>query len=141
MLRAMTTAASGMKAQQMNIDTISNNLANVNTAGYKKSHVEFQDLLYESVVPTGRASGDSDPTRVEIGHGVKMVATNKIFSQGLIRQTGNPMDLMVEGDGFFQVRLPDGSVAYTRDGSFKLDAERNIVTSSGYRIEPDMQIP
>ncbi len=141
MLRAMTTAASGMKAQQMNIDTIANNLANVNTAGYKKSHVEFQDLLYESVVPTGRGSGEADPTRVEIGHGVKMVATNKIYSQGLIRQTGNPLDLMIEGDGFFQVRLPDGSIGYTRDGSFKLDAERNIVTSSGYRMEPAMQVP
>jgi flagellar basal-body rod protein FlgG len=141
MLRAMTTAASGMKAQQTNIDTISNNLANVNTTGYKKSHAEFQDLLYESVVPTGRASGDSAPTRVEIGHGVKMVATNKSFSQGLIKQTSNPLDLMVEGDGFFQIRLPDGSIGYTRDGSFKMDADRNLVTSSGYLLEPPIQVP
>ncbi len=141
MLRAMTTAASGMKAQQTNIDTIANNLANVNTTGYKKSHAEFQDLLYESIVPTGRASGDAEPTRVEIGHGVKLVATNKQFSQGLIRQTSNPLDLMVEGDGFFQVRLPDGSIGYSRDGSFKLDAERNLVTSSGYLLEPPIQIP
>jgi flagellar basal-body rod protein FlgG len=137
----MTTAASGMKAQQTNIDTISNNLANVNTTGYKKSHAEFQDLLYESVVPTGRASGDSAPTRVEIGHGVKMVATNKSFSQGLIKQTSNPLDLMVEGDGFFQIRLPDGSIGYTRDGSFKMDADRNLVTSSGYLLEPPIQVP
>jgi flagellar basal-body rod protein FlgG len=141
MLRAMTSAASGMKAQQTNIDTIANNLANVNTTGYKKSHAEFQDLLYESVVPAGRGSGDSAPSRVEIGHGVKMVATNKTFSQGLIKQTSNPLDLMIEGDGFFQVRLPDGTVGYTRDGSFKLDAERNMVTATGYRLEPPIQVP
>lgn len=141
MLRAMTTAASGMKAQQTNIDTISNNLANVNTTGYKKSHAEFQDLLYESIVPTGRADGNSAPTRVEIGHGVKMVATNKNFSQGLIKQTSNPLDMMVEGDGFFQIRLPDGTIGYTRDGNFKMDAERNLVTSAGYLLEPPIQIP
>lgn len=141
MLRAMMSAASGMKAQQTNIDAISNNLANVNTVGYKRSHAEFQDLLYESVVPTGRGSGESEPTRVEVGHGVKLVATNKIFTQGVINQTSNPLDLMVEGDGFFQVRLPDGSLGYTRDGSFKLDADRNIVTSTGYRLEPAVQVP
>ena len=141
MIRAMSTAASGMKAQQTNIDTISNNLANVNTAGYKKSHVEFQDLLYESTVPTGRGSGLAEPNRVEIGHGVKMVGTNKIFSQGLVQQTSNPLDMMIEGDGFFQVLLPDGTTAYTRDGSFKLDAERNIVTTTGYRLQPPIQIP
>ena len=143
MLRAMSTAASGMKAQQLNIDTIANNLANVNTAGYKKSHAEFQDLLYEAVVPTGatRGSNLSVPTRVEVGHGVKLVATNKDFRQGTIVQTGNPLDLMIEGDGFFQLCLPDGSLGYTRDGSFKLDAERNIVTSTGYRLEPPVQIP
>ncbi|MBK7702063.1 MAG: flagellar basal-body rod protein FlgG [bacterium] len=141
MLRAMTSAASGMKAQQTNIDTIANNLANVNTAGYKKSHAEFQDLLYEQIVPTGRGSGDASPTRVEIGHGVKLVGTNRVYSQGLITQTENPLDMMIEGDGFFQVSLPDGSVGYTRDGSFKLDADRNLVTAAGYRIEPPIQIP
>jgi flagellar basal-body rod protein FlgG len=143
MLRAMTTAASGMKAQQLNIDTIANNLANVNTAGFKRSAVEFQDLLYEAVVPSGatRGSGLSNPARVEIGHGVKMVATDKSFAPGQMRQTGNPLDLMVEGDGFFQVRLPDGTVAYTRDGSFKLDGERNIVTAAGYFLEPPLQVP
>lgn len=143
MLRAMSTAASGMKAQQLNIDTIANNLANVNTAGYKKSQAEFQDLLYEAVAPTGanRGSGLASPLRVEVGHGVRLVATNKNFSQGTIRQTGNPLDLMIEGDGFFQIMLPDGTIGYTRDGSLKLDAERNIVTSSGYRLEPPVQIP
>ena len=141
MLRAMTSAASGMKAQQTNIDTISNNLANVNTTGYKGSKAEFQDLLYESVVPAGRGSGDAEPTRVEIGHGVKLVATNKNFTQGVSTQTSNPLDMMIEGDGFFQVRLPDGSIGYTRDGSFKLDADRNIVTSAGYVLEPAIQVP
>ncbi len=143
MIRAMTTAASGMKAQQLNIDTIANNLANVNTAGFKKSSAEFQDLLYEAVVPTGstRGSGLASPARVEVGHGVKLVATDKMFSQGQMRQTANPLDLMIEGDGFFQIKLPDGSLAYTRDGSFKLDGERNIVTAAGYYLEPAIQIP
>ena len=143
MLRAMSTAASGMKAQQLNIDTISNNLANVNTAGYKKSHAEFQDLLYEAVLPGGgsRGSGLTSPMGIEVGHGVKLVATNKNFPQGTITQTSNPLDIMIEGDGFFQVRLPDGSIAYTRDGSFKMDAERNVVTSAGYRLEPPLQVP
>ena len=143
MIRAMGTAASGMKAQQMNIDTIANNLANVNTTGFKKSHTEFQDLLYEKVMPGGQvdAEGKALPNRIEIGHGVKLVATNKNFSQGTVVSTGNPLDLMVEGDGFFQVRLADGSIKYTRDGSFKMDAERTIVTSAGYRLEPEVQIP
>ena len=106
MIRAMGTAASGMKAQQMNIDTIANNLANVNTTGYKKSHTEFQDLLYEKVMPGGQvdAEGRALPNRIEIGHGVKLVATNKNFSQGTVVSTNNPLDLMVEGDGFFQLR-------------------------------------
>lgn len=143
MLRAMTTAASGMKAQQLNIDAIANNLANVNTAGFKKSQVEFQDLLYESVAPAGatRGSGLAPPTRVEIGHGVKLVATDRMFTPGAMKQTGNPLDLMIEGDGFFQIRLPDGSLAYTRDGSFRLDGERNLVTAAGYFLEPALQIP
>jgi flagellar basal-body rod protein FlgG len=143
MLRAMSTAASGMKAQQLNIDTIANNLANVNTAGYKRSHAEFQDLLYEAVMPAGasRGSGLASPLRIEVGHGVKLVATNKDFMQGSVRQTSNPLDLMIEGDGFLQVRLPDGTIGYTRDGSLKLDAERNIVTATGYTLEPAVQIP
>jgi flagellar basal-body rod protein FlgG len=143
MIRAMGTAASGMKAQQMNIDTIANNLANVNTTGYKKSHAEFQDLLYEKVMPGGQidAEGRAVPTRVEVGHGVKLVATNKNFSQGTVVQTGNALDLMIEGDGFFQVRLPDGTIKYTRDGSFKLDADRSVVTSAGYRLEPEVTVP
>ena len=143
MIRAMGTAASGMKAQQVNIDTIANNLANVNTTGYKKSSAEFQDLLYEKVMPSGLvdAEGRALPTRVEVGHGVKLVATNKNFSQGTVVQTGNPLDIMVEGDGFFQLRMPDGTIKYTRDGSFKMDADRNVVTSQGYRMEPAIVVP
>ena len=143
MIRAMGTAASGMKAQQMNIDTIANNLANVNTTGYKKSHAEFQDLLYEKVVPGGQinAEGRANPTRVEVGHGVKLVATNKDFGQGTVISTGNPLDIMVEGNGFFQLRMPDGTIKYTRDGSFKLDAELNVVNSTGYRLEPAVSVP
>ncbi len=143
MLRAMSTAATGMKAQQLNIDTIAHNLANVNTTGYKKSHAEFQDLLYEVVTPGGasRGSGLSNSTRVEVGHGVKMSATGKNFSQGAMMQTANPLDMVIEGDGFFQVRLPDGDIGYSRDGSFKLDAERSLVTATGYYLEPALQIP
>jgi flagellar basal-body rod protein FlgG len=139
----MSTAASGMKAQQVNIDTIANNLANVNTSGYKRSQAEFQDLLYERVAPSGGVGvdGRAAPVRVEVGHGVKLVATRKDFEQGLVVATNNPLDIMIEGDGFFQLRLPDGSLAYARDGSFKLDAERNVVTSAGYVLEPELQIP
>ena len=143
MIRAMGTAASGMKAQQMNIDTIANNLANVNTTGYKKSHAEFQDLLYEKVMPGGQidAEGRANPTRVEVGHGVKLVATNKNFNQGTVVSTGNPLDIMIEGDGFFQLQMPDGTTKYTRDGSFKLDADLSVVTSAGYRLEPAISVP
>jgi len=143
MIRAMGTAASGMKAQQLNIDTIANNLANVNTTGFKKSHAEFQDLLYEKVVPGGQvdAEGRARPTMVEVGHGVKLVATSRHFGQGTVISTDNPLDLMIEGDGFFQLRMPDGSVRYTRDGSFKLDADRSVVTSEGYRLEPALEVP
>ncbi len=139
----MGTAASGMKAQQMNIDTIANNLANVNTTGYKKSHVEFQDLLYEKVMPGGQvdATGRAQPGKVEVGHGVKMAATNKSFTQGTVVSTNNPLDVMIEGDGFFQVRMPDGNIRYTRDGSFKMDADRNVVTSQGYLLEPAITVP
>ncbi len=143
MMRAMGSAAAGMKTQQLHIDTISNNLANVNTTGFKRSHAEFQDLLYAKVVPGGQmtANGQVQPNGVEVGHGVKMVATAKDFSQGTVISTGNPLDLMIEGDGFFQVRLPDGSLAYTRDGALKMDGERNVVTAMGYRLEPALQLP
>jgi len=133
----MGTAASGMKAMQTQIDTISNNLANVNTTGFKKSSMQFQDLLYETVVPGGqvRSDGLAAPTRVEVGHGVKMVSTNKNFSQGTVISTSNPLDLMIEGDGFFQLQMPDGDRSYTRDGSFRLDETGRLTTPGGLAVQ------
>ncbi|MGA1847556.1 flagellar basal-body rod protein FlgG [Deferribacter abyssi] len=143
MLRTLWTAASGMTTQQINIDNIANNLANVNTAGFKKSRVNFEDLLYQEIRPAGAvtATGINHPTGIQIGLGSKVVSTEKIFSQGNFQQTGNPLDLTIEGDGFFQVTLPDGTVGYTRNGSFKIDADGNLVTPEGYLLEPNIAIP
>ncbi len=143
MMRSLWTAASGMMAQQLSIDTMSNNLANVNTTGYKKSRVDFQDLLYQSVRYAGTpvAAGAQIPTGIQTGHGVRPVATQKIFQQGTFKQTDNPLDIVIEGEGFFQVLLPDGSTAYTRDGAFKKDGEGRIVTSDGFPLEPEVLIP
>lgn len=143
MLRALWTAASGMTTQQTNIDNIANNLANVNTAGFKKTRLNFEDLLYQEIRPAGAATaaGVSHPTGIQIGLGSMVVAAEKIFSQGNFQQTSNPLDLTVEGDGFFQVTLPDGSIGYTRSGSFKLDSNGNIVTPEGYLLEPAISVP
>ncbi|MGA1863330.1 flagellar basal-body rod protein FlgG [Deferribacter thermophilus] len=143
MLRTLWTAASGMTTQQINIDNISNNLANVNTAGFKKSRVNFEDLLYQEIKPAGgvTAAGINHPTGIQIGLGSKVVSTEKIFSQGNFQQTGNPLDVAIEGDGFFQVTLPDGTIGYTRNGSFKVDADGNLVTAQGYLLEPNIAIP
>ncbi|NLG69488.1 MAG: flagellar basal-body rod protein FlgG [Firmicutes bacterium] len=143
MMRSLWTAASGMAGQQFTVDTIANNLANVNTAGFKKSRVDFQDLLYQTIRFAGTAvtAGAEIPTGIQVGHGVRPVATVKIFSQGTFRETNNPLDLVIEGDGFFQVLLPDGTIAYTRDGSFKKDSAGRIVTSDGFVLEPEIIIP
>lgn len=143
MMRSLWTAASGMMGQQLYIDTISNNLANVNTTGFKKSRVDFQDLLYQSSRYAGTpvAAGAQIPTGIQTGHGVRPVATQKIFSQGTFKQTDNPLDIVIEGEGFFQVLLPDGSVAFTRDGAFKKDGEGRVVTSDGFPLEPEVLIP
>ncbi len=143
MIRALWTAATGMSAQQMNVDIISNNLANVNTTGYKKSRVDFQDLFYQTIRTAGaeQASGLQNPSGLQVGMGTVAVATQKIFSQGDYQNTENPMDLSVEGNGFFQVLMPDNSKAYTRAGSFKLDSTGKIVTSDGYPIEPAITLP
>jgi flagellar basal-body rod protein FlgG len=143
MLRSLWTAATGMTAQQANIDVITNNLANVNTTAYKKSRAEFQDLLYQVIRPAGMTNnfGTQFPTPIEIGHGVKVAATQKSFSQGSAVQTDNDLDLMIAGDRFFQVQMPNGEFAYTRDGSFKSDAEGNIVTAEGYYVTPEVTIP
>ncbi|KXS45307.1 MULTISPECIES: flagellar basal-body rod protein FlgG [unclassified Candidatus Frackibacter] len=143
MIRSLWTAATGMKAQQLNIDTISNNLANVNTSGFKKSRVNFQDLMYQSLRAAGTPNnqGSQVPTGIEVGHGVRPAATQKLFSQGSFKKTGNPLDVAIEGDGFFQVIRPDGRIAYTRDGSLKRDNNGRIVTSDGYPIQPEITIP
>jgi flagellar basal-body rod protein FlgG len=132
-----------MVAQQANIDVISNNLANVNTTGFKKSRSDFQDLMYQTVRQAGANSGaDSQiPTGIQIGHGVRQVATQKLYTVGNFQSTGNPLDMAIEGDGFFQVTMPDGTLAYTRDGSFKTDSQGRMVTSEGYQIEPQIAIP
>ncbi len=142
-MRALWTAASGMVAQQLNVDTIANNLANVNTAGFKKTRVDFQDLLYQTLRVPGApaAEGVQVPTGLQVGLGVRPAATMKIFTQGTFQHTGNPLDLVIEGDGFFQVLLPDGSRAYTRAGAFKIDSQGNIVTSDGYPLEPPITVP
>ena len=143
MIRSLWTAASGMQAQTLNIDVISNNLANVNTTGFKRSRADFQDLLYETMRPPGVASSADTqvPTGIQVGHGSRSVATQKIFLQGDFQHTQNELDLAIEGNGLFQIMQPNGNVAYTRSGSFKIDGEGRIVTSDGYPLEPEMTIP
>ena len=136
MMRAMSSAASGMRAQQICIDTIANNLANVNTTGFKRGTVSFQDLFYDNLRAAGapEASGQTVPTGVQVGHGVKVAGSVRIFASGKTIVTDRPLDVMIEGDGFFQVELPDGTLAYTRDGSFQLNGEGRIVTSEGMPV-------
>ncbi len=143
MIRALWSAASGMLAQELNIDTISNNLANVNTAGFKRSRVDFQDLMYQSIRTVGATSagGTQIPTGIQVGHGSRPVATQKIFSQGDFQQTEAPLDMVIEGDGFFQVLLGDGTTAYTRAGAFKQDGQGRVVTSDGFLLQPSINIP
>jgi len=143
MIRALWTSATGMKAQQLFVDVIANNLANVNTSGFKKSRVDFQDLLYQTVKIAGTKApgGGQMPVGIQIGHGVQSVSIEKIFSQGEIVETQNPLDLVIEGNGFFQVLQADGTVAYTREGSFKLDKDGRLVTAIGLPLEPEIVIP
>ncbi|MBI5234182.1 MAG: flagellar basal-body rod protein FlgG [Deltaproteobacteria bacterium] len=144
MMNALWIASTGMETQQLFVDNISNNLANVNTVGFKKSRIDFEDLLYQNLRVPGSASSLSTqvPTGIQMGHGVRPVATQKIFSMGNLQQTTNALDLAIEGDGFFQVITPNnGQTAYTRDGSFKLDKDGNIVTSNGYLLEPQVVVP
>ncbi len=143
MIKAMRTAASGMMAQQMNVDNIANNLANVNTAGFKRSKIEFQDVLYQNIRKAGTASavGVQVPAGLSIGYGTKVVATVREYSEGDLTPTGNPLDLAISGAGFFQVQAPDGSTAYTRDGAFKISAEGRLVNSDGFMMIPEISIP
>jgi flagellar basal-body rod protein FlgG len=143
MLRSLWTAASGMAAQSLNIDVLSNNLANVNTTGFKKSRADFQDLLYETLKVAGSPStSDTEvPTGIQIGHGTRAAAIQKMFMQGEYKQTKNELDVAIEGDGFFQVLMPDGATGYTRAGALKLDSEGRIVTPDGYLIQPEISFP
>lgn len=140
---ALTTAGSGMVAQQYNLDVIANNLANVNTNGYKGQRAQFQDLMYQ----TWRASGASNggrtaaPEALQIGLGAKFASSTLLNAQGALQSTGAPLDLAIQGDGFFKVTLADGSAAYTRDGSFKRDSAGLVVTSDGYKLDPEITIP
>lgn len=143
MMRALWTAATGMLAQQLQVDTISNNLSNVNTTGYKKGRVDFQDLLYHTVREAGTptALGAQIPVGIQIGHGTRSIAIQKMFSQGSLMQTENQLDIAIEGEGFFQILQPDGTIAYSRDGSFKKDVTGRVVTSQGFALEPEIVIP
>jgi flagellar basal-body rod protein FlgG len=139
----MFIAATGMEAQRLNIDVVANNLANVNTNGFKKSRADFQELLYQGIKTAGAASsgGTEIPTGIQVGLGVKPAAVQKMFKQGDFVSTDNPLDIVIEGGGFFQISMPDGEIAYTRAGSFKLDSEGRIVNSDGYSLEPSITLP
>ncbi len=142
-MRALFTAATGMDAQQLRIDTIANNLANVSTTGFKKNRAEFQDLFYETLMAPGAQSADGTtlPTGAQVGHGVKLGGINRIFTQGTRTNTGRDFDLSIDGDGFFQIAEAGGEVLYTRDGSFHLDADGNLVNDQGNQLEPNIQVP
>src|SRR6056297_2747332 len=143
MISTLWTAATGMNAQQANIDVISNNLANVNTGGFKKSRINFADLMYSIVKQPGtpNAQGAQIPVGIEVGHGSKVATTEKIFTAGNVKNTDNPLDLLIEGEGFFQVMRPDGTMAYTKNGSFKRDSQGRVVTADGYALQPEITIP
>ncbi len=143
MIRALYSAASGMNAQQLNVDNIANNLANANTAGFKMRRTEFQDLVYQNMVTPGTQSGAQStvPVGLQIGMGARPASNEIILTQGNLTQTENPLDLAIQGKGFFQIRQADGTIAYTRDGSFQLDKQGNLVNSSGLMVEPQITIP
>ena len=136
MLRALYSAAAGMESQQLNLDVISNNLANVNTTGFKKSKIEFEDLLYQTTLAPGaeQGAGNQLPTGVQIGHGSRVVATARVFTNGELSQTGEQLDMAINGDGFFEVQMPDGTKAYTRAGSLKTASDVRIMTSDGLPV-------
>lgn len=143
MLRSLWISKSGMEAQQTQLDHISNNLSNVATTGYKRSHAAFEDLIYQNLRQSGANSSDQTqlPTGLQVGLGTRAVATARDFTQGNLQQTGNNLDLAINGKGFFQITMPDGTTAYTRDGSFKLDSTGQIVTNNGYVVQPGLTVP
>jgi len=144
MFRALSTAALGMSAQQKTVDNIANNLANVNTTAFKKSKIAFQDLFYQTLTASKQGSGDGTSNNapvLQIGNGSRAIATIRSFSQGSIEETGNPLDLAINGDGFFQVEMPDGTIAYSRDGNFSLDSTGRVVNNSGLPLADQIEIP
>ena len=143
MIRALWTAATGMETQQLNMDVIANNLANVNTTGFKKSRADFQELMYQSIRTPGSStsSGTESPTGIQVGLGSRAAAVQKVFTVGDFQSTGNELDLGIEGAGFFEIELPTGETAYTRAGTFKKDGSGRLVTSNGYPLQPEIVIP
>ncbi len=143
MIRALWVARTGLDAQQTHLDVISNNLANVSTNGFKRARAVFEDLLYQTTRQPGAQSSQNTqiPSGLQVGTGVRPVAAVRIHTQGNLQQTSNSLDMAIQGDGYFQIQLPDGTLAYTRDGSFQRDAQGQIVTSSGYLLEPAITIP
>lgn len=143
MIRALYSAASGMTAQQMSVDTIANNLANSSTVGFKMRRTQFQDLLYQSFIQPGAAAGSQTviPSGLQVGLGTRPASNEIIFSQGNFQQTDNPLDVVIQGKGFFQIRRPTGDLAYTRAGNFQLDRDGNLVTADGDAVEPAITIP
>jgi flagellar basal-body rod protein FlgG len=143
-MRALQTAATGMMAQELNVQVIANNIANMRTTGYKRQRAEFQDMLYEHVRRIGTQTSDQGnilPVGVDLGSGVKTVGTPRIMTQGTLSQTGGDLDVAIRGEGFFKIQLPDGTFAYTRDGSFQMDAQGRIVTVQGNVVQPGITIP
>ncbi len=143
MIRSLWIAKTGMEAQQTQLDTISHNLANVGTNGFKRGHVVFEDLISQNLRQAGAASSDQTqlPTGLQVGLGVRAVATSRNFSQGNLQLTSNNLDIAIKGNGFFQVQMPDGTTGYTRDGSLKVDANGQLVTNNGYTVQPGITIP
>lgn len=143
MIRSLYVAQTGLQAEQTRMDVIANNLANVNTSGFKGSRAVFQDLLYQNLTQPGAQSSQSTqyPSGLQLGTGVRPVATERLMTQGNLTQTGNSLDVAINGQGFFQVLKPDGTIAYTRDGTFQLNSQGQVVTASGYLVQPTITIP
>ena len=140
---ALWAAKTGLDAQQTRMTVVSNNLANVNTTGFKRDRAVFEDLLYQTLRQVGAQSSQDTqlPTGLHLGTGARVVATEKLYQQGSLVQTGNSLDVAIEGRGFFQILMPDGTIAYTRDGSFKIDSQGNVVNSTGYALQPPITVP
>lgn len=143
MVRSLWTAASGMNGMQFKVDTISHNLSNVNTTGYKKNRADFEDLIYQTMKTAGTPATEDtvSPTGIQVGLGVRTAATQKMFHQGSLQNTGNKLDMALTGEGFFRIEMPDGSFSYTRDGSFKIDSNGQVLTSNGYKLSPELILP